>query len=311
VNLKQLEAFREVMSGGSVSAAAARLHLSQPSVSRLLSELEKLAGLKLFDHRRGKLTPRPEAFTFALEVDRALYGLNHLRRAADEIRTSGGLRLRVVSFPVLGHGLLPEIIAAFTEQYPDVRLSVSVRSSHYVLEALTSGAADIGILGTVVARPGLRLEKRFTADCVCVLPPEHPLAGTEAIEVAKLSRETFVWLDPTSQIEPALRRAIGDPPGSRGRLEVNLGITAYQLVQRRVGIAVLDPLTAACNLGEELVIRPLSPPIAFEFSVMRAASARSEAAETFLAMLLDRCERALELRQRAVPRVPDFPTAVY
>lgn len=297
MNLKQLEAFREVMSSGSVSAAADNLNLSQPSVSRLLAELEKLAGLKLFDHRRGRITPRAEAYSFAVEVDRTLYGVNHLRRAAEEIRTSGGLRLRVVSFPVLGHGLLPDIIAEFVADHPNTRLSISIRSSQFVLEALANGAADIGISGIAMARRGVRTERRFTANCVCVLPAEHPLAGREAIEVAQLGREAFVWLDPNSQIEPALRRAMGDRPGSRGTLEVNLGITAYQLVQRRVGIAVLDPLTASSLFGEELVVRPLSPPIPFEFSVLRSLNAHSEAASTFLAMLLERCEQALERRR--------------
>ena len=91
MHFRQLEAFRETMRAGSVTKAAKNMNISQPSVSRLISDLEINAGFSLF-HRMGRgLSPTPEAHRFYKSVEGMFLGIDRLNELAQTIRsTSGG-----------------------------------------------------------------------------------------------------------------------------------------------------------------------------------------------------------------------------
>src|SRR5687767_13177504 len=69
MNLRQIEAFRAVMTAGTVRGAAELLRVSEPAVSKLLSTAERRTGLRLFDRSKGRLVPTPEAHALHREVD--------------------------------------------------------------------------------------------------------------------------------------------------------------------------------------------------------------------------------------------------
>ena len=79
LTFRQLEALKSVIEAGSVVKAAEIMRLSQPAVSRLLSDLETAVGYGLFERRKGRLTPRGEAWELYAEVDRSLIGLERIK----------------------------------------------------------------------------------------------------------------------------------------------------------------------------------------------------------------------------------------
>ena len=89
MNLRQIEAFRAVMMFGTMTAAARELHTSQPSISRLVTELEERLQFKLFVRGASRLTPTDEGSAFYREVEHSFSGLAYLNQAAHEIRVSG------------------------------------------------------------------------------------------------------------------------------------------------------------------------------------------------------------------------------
>src|SRR2546423_992951 len=98
MNLREIEAFRAVYVTGSVSRAAEALHISQPSVSRLISNLESSVKLKLFTRAPSGVEPTPEAHHFYGIVERAFIGLDEIRDAATAIR---GLEIGAISLGVI------------------------------------------------------------------------------------------------------------------------------------------------------------------------------------------------------------------
>lgn len=86
MNERQINAFRQVIRLGSVTAAARALSVSQPAVSRLIGDLEAGLGFPLFERRAGKLYPTPDARNLASEVERMFYGLERLERFARDMR---------------------------------------------------------------------------------------------------------------------------------------------------------------------------------------------------------------------------------
>ena len=102
MSLRHIEAFRAVMVSGSMTEAARRMHTSQPQVSRLIGQLEKIAQFALFSRKGSRLTPTLDGTRFYKEVEKTFVGLAGLESAAAGIRVfSAGLtqytRMRAMS----------------------------------------------------------------------------------------------------------------------------------------------------------------------------------------------------------------------
>jgi len=104
---RQIEAFRAIIESGSVTAAADLLFLTQPSVSRLLADLEAELGFALFARIGRSLTPTPEADALYEEVRRSFVGLQEISRVADDIRQYRSGSLKIAAMPALGLQFLP------------------------------------------------------------------------------------------------------------------------------------------------------------------------------------------------------------
>jgi DNA-binding transcriptional LysR family regulator len=102
MNFRQLEIFRAVMVSGSASRAAERLGITQPAVSRALTDLELRVGFDLFDRVKGRLVPTPEGQLFFGDVTMSFVGLDSLRAAAARIRDFGSGTVRIASLAALG-----------------------------------------------------------------------------------------------------------------------------------------------------------------------------------------------------------------
>src|SRR3954469_4187254 len=97
MNFRQLEIFRAVMISGSASRAAELLGITQPAVSRAVSDLEESLGFGLYDRVRGRLVPTPEGQLFFRDVSNSFVGLDRLRASAAQIRDFGSGSLRIAS----------------------------------------------------------------------------------------------------------------------------------------------------------------------------------------------------------------------
>ena len=104
MSLRHIEAFRAVMMTGSMTAAARRVHTSQPHVSRLIAQLEAITQFPLFDRNGSRLTPTQDGSRFFQEVEKTFIGLAGLESAAASIRSFSASRLSVAAMPRLAGG---------------------------------------------------------------------------------------------------------------------------------------------------------------------------------------------------------------
>ena len=153
MNLRQIDAFRATYLTGSVSRAAEMLHISQPSVSRLVSDLESSLGFKLFNRTARGLTSTVEGRRFFGAVERSYLGLKELRTVADAIRNvySGDISLGVI--PTLAYSALPRAVARMHRDSPDVRLNVKVRTTQAIIEDIETQRLDVGLISPIHAAP--------------------------------------------------------------------------------------------------------------------------------------------------------------
>ena len=172
------------MMTGSMTAAARRVHTSQPHVSRLIAQLEAITQFPLFDRNGSRLTPTQDGSRFFQEVEKTFIGLAGLESAAASIRSFSASRLSVAAMPRLAGGLLARIVAAFKTEYPDVMVSIHSGNASAVHNWISSGFCDTGLAMLSGDSPGIQVEPVLTMNCVAVLPKGHRLTKLKKLKPA-------------------------------------------------------------------------------------------------------------------------------
>jgi DNA-binding transcriptional LysR family regulator len=296
MSFRHIEAFRAVITTGSMTEASRRLHTSQPQVSRLIAQLEKIAQFALFHRNGSRLTPTPDGMRFYREVEKTFVGLAGLEKAAAEIRSFSASRLSVAAMPRLAGGILARIVARFKLEFPDVLISIHSGDAASVHNWVSSGGCDTGIAMLYDDAPGVHAVPVVTMECVAIVPRGHPLAGKDRLIPADFEGQTFISFPNTS----ALRRKVdaifeADQVGRRVAAEASLGASVCALVAAGLGVSLINPLAAAEEQpGAGVEIRPFSPSIPIKLVLLYPQYApRSRLLDVFSACAEDVIAREL------------------
>ncbi|RMH93150.1 LysR family transcriptional regulator [Lysobacter pythonis] len=186
--LKPLRAFCQVARLGSISRAAEAVFLSQPAVSLQIQALEREYGARLFERGGRRLTLTREGellYELARPLVEGLDGLEAAFRDRLAGLDAGELNVAAGSSTILY--LLPEIVAAFRQAHPEVRLSLHNVTGAGGLELLRSDKVDLAF-GSMLDVPGdLDYAPVYEFAPLLITPPDHPLAAKRDIALADLS----------------------------------------------------------------------------------------------------------------------------
>jgi len=161
-----------------LARAAARLHLSQPAVSKTLAELEDLAGRRLVERGRAgtQLTPAGEEFLrYAVDVAQAL-------ESAAAVLTGAAVpiapTLRVGALPTVAGGPLVEALTRLRERRPHAGVSVRIGDNPELLAWLKSGEIEVAVgrMAEPAMMQGVSFELHYAESLAVVTRPQHPLA---------------------------------------------------------------------------------------------------------------------------------------
>ena len=265
MNLRQIEAFRAVMELGTVTKAAAFMHISQPAVSRLLAYLESDCGFALFVRQSGRLVPTPEAKAFHGEMRRVFAGLADLKQIASDIAALRYGDITVSTYPGFALRLLPMVIRPFLQEHDGTRIRIETRNSRDVLESIAGGHADLGVSAYALDHPGIRRLHRYRTKSVCLLPPGHRLAEKRHIDAADLRAEKFISLGSEDRSRQPVDH-VYDALGIQRQIvvEAHLAETVCNLVAGGIGVAVLDESSILSHAADDLIVRPFEPAIWFD-----------------------------------------------
>lgn len=293
LNLRQLEAFRALMLGKTVTRAAEMLFITQPAVTRLIADLELAVGFPLYERRKKRLHPTPEAWAFFEEVDHSFSGLVKITLAAREIREFRRGSLSIGALPALALGFLPGVISDFSAGRPDVSLSLQVRSSHKISELVAMQRIDVGFTEVSNIDAGVSAELLLKTNLVCLLPPDHRLVKRKNLNASDLDGERFVasggWQNTRSEIDRYF-----ESRGVKRKMQIDTQLFASvgDFVLAGAGISMVDPITAERFQQLGAVVRPLTPEFQFKFYVIYPENRpRSRLTQQFVALLRERLVR--------------------
>lgn len=264
MNLRQVEAFRTVMLRGSMTDAANELRTSQPTVSRLIAELEAEIGFKLFDRAAGRLWPSNEGLSFYHEVERSFLGMENLVHAARDIRGFGKGRLRIAAVPAMALGFMPRCIRLFRERFTNVAVSLQMGNDSTVTRWSSSSNCDIGFVANLIDIAQVEHRPLYTVAGVCALPPDHHLAGRDRIVPQDVQDETFISLWLTDGARARMDRIFEDAGVTRRlTLESPYSAAICALVEQGLGIGIVNPITADDHRRSAIVFLPFKPEVLF------------------------------------------------
>jgi DNA-binding transcriptional LysR family regulator len=261
MRIRHIEVFNSVFRNGSVTTAAKLLNVSQPSVSKVLAHAEQQLGFRLFERIKMKLVPTPEAkilFKHTSMMDEVLTDINQVSERLMEFPVD---RVRVSSTPSLGIEYLPNAIAEFKKQNPNVNFEISTLHYSYLRNNIKDTSLDLAIaqdqtedeeIGTINLKKG-----NFVS-----LEPKN-------LDPKLIRKLPFIKLSQNSPIGRKLEKYI-----SKKRINISSSITSdnYQmaasLVNNGFGYTILDEYTAKACRSENIQIKPLDSSLNFQITLM-------------------------------------------
>ena len=270
MRLRQIEVFHAVYSAGTMTNAAAKLNVSQPSVSKVLAHAEQQLGYRLFDRVKGKLIPTPEAHQLFKHVKDVYEDVDRLRHVAANLKATSAGRIRVASTPAFGLAALPRAIASFRRRHPDAVFEIETLHLDEINHALLESRIDIGLAFNPGEHPGIDRRKLAQARFVVLAPDGEEFKGKSHVTIDDLEDRPFVGLNsrgPLGQLLSEFLESSHAQPSFIAWTETYH--VAKALVAAGAGITITDEVTARAAIGGNVVQIPLEPAIKFDVSLLQ------------------------------------------
>ena len=198
MKLQQLRYLREVARQGlNISAAAERLHTSQPGVSKQILLLEDELGVDIFVRHGKRVTDITEPGRTILAIaERILNETDNLKQASRDFSSEHRGSLTIATTHTQARYALPAAIQAFMQRYPEVRLALHQGNPAHVASRVSNGEADLAIATEAIAEVAelVSMPCHTWAHCV-ITPPDHPLLKERELSLEALACHPIITYD--------------------------------------------------------------------------------------------------------------------
>lgn len=298
LTLRQLKIFQAVARHLSFTRASEELHLTQPAVSMQVKQLEETVGLPLFEQVGKRVYPTEAGEELQRYSRSVLAILDEASLVFDEMKglERGRLRITVAS---TANYFVPQLLAAFCQRHPGVKVSLDVTNRERLLQALQDNDTDLVIMGKPPDSIELAAESFMDNPLVAIAPPSHPLAGQKNIPLQRLQRETFLIREKGSGTRSATERFFVEHGLSlSSTMEMSSSEAIKQGVEAGLGLGLLSLHTLEMELAlKRLVILDVCElPILRKWYVMHRTGKRlSAVAQSFKEFVLKESGQILHL----------------
>jgi len=210
MNFHQLRIFYTVAQRQSVTAAAFDLRLTQPAVSLQIKALEKELGIALFERGGPKLRLTQAGEAFYRCTVTILHAKDEAQRTIAELESATKGKLILGANTTGGMYLLPRIVRAFKERYPDTEIIFHIESTEWLYEKILQNVVDLAVVG------GPTEDRRFGVEAICIdrlaliVSPSHPFASAARISLKRLKDHPFVVPAQGSRTRQLVERRLKD-----------------------------------------------------------------------------------------------------
>lgn len=190
MTIRHLMVFTAVADAGGMSAAAKKLHVSQPTVSQAIAELEKYYGVKLFERLSQKLYLTKEGELMLSFSRHILDSFDQMEQAMDQAVKK--TCLRIGCSVTVGTCLINDILDQARVKMPDLRINVVVANSSDIEQAILCNEVDLGIVEGILKSNELLITPVCEDELVVVCGSCHPLAKEKIITLDMLMGQDYI-----------------------------------------------------------------------------------------------------------------------
>jgi LysR family cyn operon transcriptional activator len=247
IELRHLRYFLAVAEATHFTKAAKTLHVSQPTLSHQIRQLEAQLSLPLFDRigRQVRLTAAGEVLL--PHARRVLRELDEAQSALSELHGLKRGELKVGIVQTVNACVIPEIVARFSVAHSGIRVACSELAVEEIEAGLESGRLDLGISFLPPCRKSLDGEILFTEELVAVVATAHPLARRRELRVRELSNHPLVLLSPKYCTRQLIDHAFAEAQ-LRPAVQVEMNsIDSILSTVRQAKLTTLLPSLALCQ----------------------------------------------------------------
>ena len=291
MNDRQLRYALAVWREHSFSKAAARLNISQPSVSEQIRLLEDEIGFALFRRRGRGVEVTYKGRTFLHQAERAIADLNDLSATARMLRGGPHGTFRVGFSTGISHAALPLVIAALRPVLDRYRLEVQVATTRRIHRLVFEERLDVGIAFDTDRRglpPGIERQVLMTVRLGLLAPPSHRLARLGApVALAVIAGEMLIVNEPDMGFGETLHAAFAKLGAAPAVSAISDSMDSLRdMVAAGAGLAVVPDTLAAAEIEQgRLAMLPIEPQIEIPVTLVRRMGAHAPADEGVIALV--------------------------
>ncbi|MGN0850299.1 MAG: LysR family transcriptional regulator [Candidatus Ornithospirochaeta sp.] len=259
MTLHHIEVFCAVCKEGSMSKAALKLNMTQPGVSRIISDLELYYQTVLFIRKGRTLELTAAGKQYYKD---SLLVLQDFKIQENNIRHSQEKRNIVLGCTTgLGLYVMNQIVEKFNKRFPSCTVYVTDNSSRVICDKVTSGSISIGLVQNITRDEALKAEPLIEDELVAVCKPDYPIRKDHRYSVKDLSKENLLLMESGRTTRNIIDKffmdkgMVAEPSWTSASVS-----TLKELAMRGKGIAVLFEVMVRNDLEEGTLIKV---PVAF------------------------------------------------
>ncbi|SPF50678.1 Bacterial regulatory helix-turn-helix, lysR family protein [Candidatus Desulfosporosinus infrequens] len=292
---ERFRVFKEVAETKNITLSAKRLHVSQPSISLQIQNLENEYGARFFDRTNKGVALTNEGQIFYPYVLSILDILSNAKEQICALAKDQRQRIYLGATLTIGEYILPSILAFLHKTQPEVEFKVKIANTESISKDVLEKKIHIGLIeGPVPWHKDFNVESFWEDELVVVIPYFHHWASRDSITLAELPQERLISREGGSGtrrvMEMALKERGFDPNQLNVTMELGSTQAIKQLVSAGLGITIISSLTVSreCDRGLLKILRIQDFPIYRPLSIItNAQTTQTKDERIFINLLHD------------------------
>lgn len=253
MDLWQLHIFCKVVDLKSFSRAGQAVHLSQPTVSSHIKDLEHHFDCRLIDRLSKEALPTQAGRLLYRYAKRMIALRDEADSAMAEFmgHVKGSLNLGGSTIP--GAFVLPAIIGAFTARFPEVNVNLTIADTRQIIEAILCGDLEMGVVGAVSNHKSILQTQLVEDEMYLVVATDHRWSGIKRITTKQLFTEPFIVREPGSGTLKSIQTSFSEAGLNINELNVvaRIGSTEAirQAIKNRMGVSILSAIAVSDDVA--------------------------------------------------------------
>ncbi|QJD82802.1 LysR family transcriptional regulator [Cohnella herbarum] len=270
MDLRQLSYFLEVANQESFSKASQTIHVTQPTLSKMVKSLEEELGVLLINRSTRRVDLTEAGKVVQAHAQTILNAKQNLLSAVADLTEMRKGQFSLGLPPVIGASFFPKVISKFHQLHPDIDIQLVEEGGKRIEQLLIEGSLDLGVVVLPVDEELFEVVPIVKRHLNLVVPTSHPLSGSNEVRLSELRNEFFILFRQEFNLHDRVKEAcIREGFEPQVAYESSQWDFIYELIRADEGISLLpETICAKFDAANVHVIRKIEPNIHWDLAII-------------------------------------------